>query len=589
MRTGDTSANDRQKLIRRPPDLLITTPESLYLMLTSSARDTLAGVETVIIDEIHAMAATKRGAHLASRSSGSRRSPNARRSASACRPRSARSRRSPQFLGGYAGARRAAAGRHRRRRHPQGAGDRGRHPGRGHGATRSGRRSSSRPARPSAALTERRSSASGRASTREILDQILAHRSTIIFCNGRRARPSASPPSSTSSTTSSEVDTGDDAAGTSLVEAHHGSLAREQRVVDRGPAEARRAARPSSPRRRSSSASTWARSTSSSRSSRPGRSAAGCSASGGPVTRWASPVAGIDLPQAPRRPARGGDRRPADGRRADRVDPLPAQPARRARPADRRPRRGASTSARSTRSAALVRRCANFAELSDELLDQRARPAGRALPERGVLRAAPAARVGPRRTTRSAPATGRSGWPSRQRRHDPRPRPVRRVPARRHARRRARRGDGLREPPGRDVRARRVARGASRTSRSSGSRSRPAPGQPGKMPFWHGDRPGRPLELGRALGAFVREIRDLDRRAAIERLDRRTTALDRVRGEQRACSTSPSRSRPRASCPTTARSSSSASATRSATGGCASSARSARRSTRRGRWRSSAG
>ena len=65
MRTGDTPSNDRQKLIRRPPDLLITTPESLYLMLTSSARETLVGVETVIIDEIHAMATTKRGAHLA--------------------------------------------------------------------------------------------------------------------------------------------------------------------------------------------------------------------------------------------------------------------------------------------------------------------------------------------------------------------------------------------------------------------------------------------------------------------------------------------------------------------------------------------
>ena len=65
MRTGDTEANVRQKLIRRPPDLLITTPESLYLMLTSSAAETLQGVETVIIDEIHAMATTKRGAHLA--------------------------------------------------------------------------------------------------------------------------------------------------------------------------------------------------------------------------------------------------------------------------------------------------------------------------------------------------------------------------------------------------------------------------------------------------------------------------------------------------------------------------------------------
>ena len=64
MRTGDTSAKDRAALVRRPPDLLITTPESLYLMLTSAARETLVNVDTVIIDEIHALAATKRGAHL---------------------------------------------------------------------------------------------------------------------------------------------------------------------------------------------------------------------------------------------------------------------------------------------------------------------------------------------------------------------------------------------------------------------------------------------------------------------------------------------------------------------------------------------
>ncbi len=65
LRTGDTSAEERRKLAKHPPDLLITTPESLYLMLTSRIRETLAGVETVIIDEIHALAATKRGAHLA--------------------------------------------------------------------------------------------------------------------------------------------------------------------------------------------------------------------------------------------------------------------------------------------------------------------------------------------------------------------------------------------------------------------------------------------------------------------------------------------------------------------------------------------
>ncbi len=64
IRSGDTSSADRRRLIRHPPDILITTPESLFLMLTSKARETLAKVEHVIVDEIHAMAGTKRGAHL---------------------------------------------------------------------------------------------------------------------------------------------------------------------------------------------------------------------------------------------------------------------------------------------------------------------------------------------------------------------------------------------------------------------------------------------------------------------------------------------------------------------------------------------
>ncbi|HUQ43647.1 MAG TPA: DEAD/DEAH box helicase [Candidatus Limnocylindria bacterium] len=64
-RTGDTPQEVRRELARRPPDILVTTPESLYLLLTSAARDTLRGVETVIIDEVHAIAGTKRGAHLA--------------------------------------------------------------------------------------------------------------------------------------------------------------------------------------------------------------------------------------------------------------------------------------------------------------------------------------------------------------------------------------------------------------------------------------------------------------------------------------------------------------------------------------------
>jgi ATP-dependent helicase Lhr and Lhr-like helicase len=65
IRTGDTSAKERRELVKHPPDILITTPESLFLMLTSAARETLRGVETVIVDEVHAIAGSKRGAHLA--------------------------------------------------------------------------------------------------------------------------------------------------------------------------------------------------------------------------------------------------------------------------------------------------------------------------------------------------------------------------------------------------------------------------------------------------------------------------------------------------------------------------------------------
>ena len=65
LRTGDTSAEERRAHARRPPDILITTPESLYLLLTSQARESLRSVEHVIVDEVHAIAGTKRGAHLA--------------------------------------------------------------------------------------------------------------------------------------------------------------------------------------------------------------------------------------------------------------------------------------------------------------------------------------------------------------------------------------------------------------------------------------------------------------------------------------------------------------------------------------------
>lgn len=65
VRSGDTPPGERRRLVTHPPEILITTPESLFLMLTSAARETLRGVQTVIVDEIHALAGTKRGSHLA--------------------------------------------------------------------------------------------------------------------------------------------------------------------------------------------------------------------------------------------------------------------------------------------------------------------------------------------------------------------------------------------------------------------------------------------------------------------------------------------------------------------------------------------
>ncbi len=65
LRTGDTPQSERRAMRREPPDILITTPESLYLMISSGAREILGGVEAVIVDEIHAVAPSKRGSHLA--------------------------------------------------------------------------------------------------------------------------------------------------------------------------------------------------------------------------------------------------------------------------------------------------------------------------------------------------------------------------------------------------------------------------------------------------------------------------------------------------------------------------------------------
>jgi ATP-dependent Lhr-like helicase len=224
MRTGDTSAKDRQALARRPVDLLITTPESLYLMLTSQVRDTLVNVEAVIIDEIHALAPTKRGAHLMLSME--------RLEALTVRPPqriglSATQRPLEEvahFLGGH-----GADGRQR----PVTIVDAGiRKPmelqvvvpiedmgdvGKVTTELRSG------PA--TAALTPQRTSI-WPSIYPQILQQVLAHRTTIIFCNARRAAERLA-----ARLNELAVDEGVVESGVELVKAHHGSLAREQRVL----------------------------------------------------------------------------------------------------------------------------------------------------------------------------------------------------------------------------------------------------------------------------------------------------------------------------------------------------------------------
>ena len=276
----------------------------------------------------------------------------------------------------------------------------------------------------------------------------------------------------------------------------------------------------------------------------------------------------------------------ANGHRPDRDHSVPAQPARCARPADRRSRCDASRVHGRVRG----RACSPVRQLrraQRRPVAQRARSACRA-----GIPATSSTSCGPRLvwdrtggTLRARDGSKRLG--GHQRRHHPRPRSVRRVPARRHPRRRARRGDGLREPSRRDVPARRqhVAHRGDHVRachRHTGTR------RAGQDAVLARRSPGTAARARRALGAFQREMRGLDGRCRDRAADGRVLPRP-LRCRQRRHATSTSRRRPPAPCPTIARSSSSGSATRSATGGCASSPRSARRCTHRGQWRSSAG
>jgi ATP-dependent Lhr-like helicase len=523
MRTGDSSGKERQQLVRNPPDILITTPESLYLMLTSQARETLRGVQTVIIDEIHALAPTKRGAHLMlslERLEAITDAPPQRIGLSATqRPLDEIAR----FLGGY-----------------------GEHGQRPVTVVDAGSRKSldvevivpvddmNEPGAHSAASgatagalglddPEANQSIWPHVHPR-ILELIRAHRTTIVFCNARRLaeRLAASL---------------NDLAGEELVRAHHGSLAREQRVqVESELKEGRLRG----------------------------------------IVATSSLELGIDmgtvdlvvLVESPGSVARGIQRVGRAGHQVGEPSTGKIFPKYRgdlleAAIVVRRMREGLVEEMRYPRNPldvlaqqivamcaldewsvddlyALVRRCANFSELSEdafrETLDMLA---GRYPSDRfsglrprvvwdrieGRVRAREGAQRVAVQSGGTIPDRGLFGvfLPD---------------------------GGRVGELDEEMVYESRVGEcfvlGASTWRIEEITVDRvvvtPAPGEPAKTPFWKGDRPGRPLELGRALGALVRELHGLDRarvEAVLEEsgLDARAASNLRAYLEEQAEST----------------------------------------------------
>ncbi len=500
MRTGDTSAKDRQALLRRPPDLLITTPESLYLMLTSSARETLVNVDTVIIDEIHALAPTKRGAHLMLSlerlEEVTSTSPQRIGLSATQRPLE----EVAAFLGG-----RDDEGRLR----PVTIVDAGvRKPlevdvvipvedmgelGKEVVELRSG------PA--TAALTSQRTSIWPSIYPR-ILTQVLGHRSTIIFTNSRRQAERLA--SKLNELHHDEVRAADpEAAPVELVKAHHGSLAREQRIVIED--ELKRGvlrgivATSSLELGIDMGAVDLVVQVES-----PGAVSRGLQRIGRAGHSVGEPSKGTIYPK------HRGDlleaavvvRRMLDGRiESTRYlrNPLDVL-------AQQIVAHVASTPECTVASVArVVRRAAGFAELSDELLTNVLDLLSGRYPSEEFSELRPRlvwdrvddtlrARDGSKRLAVTSGGTipdrglfgvflpdgTRVGELDEEMVYESRP------------------GEtfllGASTWRIEDITFERVV-------------VSPAPGQPGKMPFWHGDRPGRPLELGRALGAFLRDAR----------------------------------------------------------------------------------
>ena len=527
MRTGDTPSRQRQQLIRRPPDLLITTPESLYLMLTSSAAETLAGVETVIVDEIHALAPTKRGAHLAlslERLEELTERPPQRIGLSATqRPLEEVAR----FLGGYSAPKQprpvtivdAGIGKPLEVEVIIPVEDMG---DLSVGAPTSSVDDPAAGGYPGTGAA--RSSSIWPSVYPRILDQVLEHRSTIIFCNARRlAERLAAKLNELAQERGIGVDPETGMRHEDLVKAHHGSLAREQRIIvedhlKRGDLRA--------------------------------------------IVATSSLELGIDMGavdlviqvESPGAVSRGLQRIGRAGHQVGEPSKGSIYPKHRgdlleAAVVTRRMLDGEIESTRYLRNpldvlaqqivahtaargetpvadlAALIRRTANFSELSDEQLANTLDLLAGRYPSEEFSELRPRvvwnratdtvrARDGAKRLAVTSGGTipdrglfgvflpdgTRVGELDEEMVYESRP------------------GEtfllGASTWRIEDITFERVT-------------VTPAPGEPGKMPFWHGDRPGRPIELGRALGAFVRELRELPAAEAADRL-RQDYALDEL-------------------------------------------------------------
>ena len=362
-----------------------------------------------------------------------------------------------------------------------------------------------------------------------ILELIREHRSTIVFTNSRRLAERLAQRLN-------------ELAGEELVRAHHGSIAREQRLEIEEELKAGRLPGPRRDQLASSSASTWAPSTSSSRSRARRRSPAASSASAGPDTRWASRARASSSPSTAATCSRPRSSSGACATGAIEPTVLPRNPL------DVLAQQivAMTLAERFTvdELLAIVRRAAPFETLTREALEGVLGMLARRLPVGRVRGAQAADHLGPPdrrgRGRGATPASWRSPAAARSRtaactRSSSRARPARRAGASASSTRRW----STSCAPGCTATSIVLGRVSSwRVADITPNRVivTPAPGVPGKLPFWHGDAVGRPVELGRAIGAFVREVEaDLakgpkGRARAAERL-RRDHDLDELAAE----------------------------------------------------------